>query len=327
LRAKAQAAWNLHELAAGAGLGAFVMFSSAAGVLGSAGQGSYAAANAFLDGLAGYRAARGLPAVSLAWGLWEQASGMTGHLSDADRSRISRGGLAPMTTAQALGLLDAALAAGQPLAVPARIDTAAVRALAAAAGLPPLLRGLAGGPRRRAAAASTISAPALAQRLAGLPPAEQQHVILELVQANVAAVLGHPAPDTVETGRGFLDMGFDSLTAIELRNRVAAATGLRLPATLVFDYPTPAALADHLHSQIAPSPSESVLAELDKLEATLAGYGTDRDVDAQITARLEALLRRRQVGQGGVDAADTDDRDFRSATDDELFDVLDAELG
>ncbi|MGR3939713.1 type I polyketide synthase, partial [Streptomyces sp. BRA346] len=238
LRPKVDAAWNLHELTATTDLSAFVVFSSAAGVFGNPGQGNYAAANAYVDALAQHRRARGLAGTSLAWGLWADSSAMTGALDDADVSRMSRGGVAALSAAEGLELFDAARGAGEALLVPVRLDLAAVRAEAASSGVvAPLMRGLVRVPARRTAEASAASG-ALAQRLAGLGEAEQLDVLLDLVRHQVAAVLGHDSTDTVEPHQSFRDLGFDSLTAVELRNALGAASELRLPATLVFDYPT-----------------------------------------------------------------------------------------
>ncbi|MEU4770407.1 type I polyketide synthase, partial [Actinosynnema sp. NPDC023794] len=226
LRPKVDAAWHLHELTRDLDLSAFVLFSSAAGVLGGAGQGNYAAANAFLDALASHRQVLGLPAVSLAWGQWEQASGLTGHLTEADQRRLERSGIVPMSTEHALALFDSALADGAPAVVPARLDLTA-----------PSLRGLTRRARR-------IADTDLARRLASLSEAEQHTVVLDLVGTHTAVVLGRT--DGVAAHRAFRDLGFDSLTAVELRNRLAAALGVKLPATLTFDHPTPFALATHL---------------------------------------------------------------------------------
>jgi NADPH:quinone reductase-like Zn-dependent oxidoreductase/thioesterase domain-containing protein/short-subunit dehydrogenase/acyl carrier protein len=252
---KAAAAWQLHLATRDADLDEFVLFSSAASVLGGAGQGNYAAANAFLDGLAAHRRAAGLPAQSLAWGLWEPGSVMTAGLGEAGRARITRTGMAALTPAQGLALLDAATATPRPLLLAARIDIGRLRAQAArGTALPPLWQGLAGAPARRpAAAAAGAGAAALPSQLAGLPPAEQDRVLTGLVREHAAAVLGHPGPAAVEPGRAFTELGFDSLTAVELRNRLSTVTALTLPATLIFDYPTPATLARHLQTQIAVS--------------------------------------------------------------------------
>uniref|UniRef100_UPI001304B82D type I polyketide synthase n=1 Tax=Amycolatopsis sp. CA-126428 TaxID=2073158 RepID=UPI001304B82D len=239
LAPKADAAWHLHELTAGLGLAAFVLYSSAAATLGSPGQANYAAANTFLDALAQHRHARGLPATSLAWGLWQATSALTGN---ADQARLARGGITAMPTEDALGLLDASL--GLPHAVPVHLDLAALRRRAAAGALPPVLRGLVPAAPRQAASAPAVSG--LAGRLAGRPEPEQRRLVLDLVRAQVAAVLGHPDPDAVEPASAFKELGFDSLTAVELRNRLGAATGLRLAATVVFDHPNPEALAGHV---------------------------------------------------------------------------------
>ncbi|MFB7636777.1 type I polyketide synthase, partial [Streptomyces sp. NPDC056149] len=228
-------------------LSAFVLFSSAAGVFGGAGQGNYAAANTALDALAQHRRAQGLPGTSLAWGMWEQASGMTGHLDDEDRGRINRGGIGALTSEQGLELFDAALAADQAVLAPLALDLSAIRAGAASAGVPALLRDLVRVPARRAVRAKAAEASEFAGRLAGLAVEEQVRLVLDTVRADVAAVLGHASgANAIDPARPFTEIGFDSLTAVELRNRLSAVTGLRLPATLVFDYPTPTALADFL---------------------------------------------------------------------------------
>ncbi|WP_172387678.1 SDR family NAD(P)-dependent oxidoreductase [Streptomyces sp. MNP-20] len=252
LRPKVDAALNLHELTLGLDLSMFVLFSSVAGVLGLPGQANYAAANAYLDALAQHRAARGLPGVSLAWGLWAEASGMTGHLADADLSRMRRAGLAPLTSAEGLALFDAAVSSAAPLLVPARLDPAAVRAQGA---VPALLRGLVRERVRRAAAATGGPAgPApLGERLAALSAEERAEALLALVREHTATVLAHGEPGGVDPGRTFKELGFDSLTAVELRNRLGTATGLRLRATLVFDYPTPSALAAHIGAALGPA--------------------------------------------------------------------------
>ncbi|MGW5450306.1 type I polyketide synthase, partial [Streptomyces asiaticus] len=250
MRPKVDAAWNLHELTRDLDLTAFVLFSSAAGVFGGPGQGNYAAANAFLDALAQHRRAHGLPGTSLAWGLWADSSGMTGELDEADVSRMSRGGVVALSATEGLELFDAAYRTDEALLVPVRLDLAAMRAEAASTGVvAPLLRGLVRVPARRAAEGAAASG-ALARRLAGLDEAEQLDALLELVRTQVAAVLGHDSLDTVEPHRSFRELGFDSLTAVELRNALGAVSELRLPATLVFDYPTPAVLAEFLRAEV-----------------------------------------------------------------------------
>jgi NAD(P)-dependent dehydrogenase (short-subunit alcohol dehydrogenase family)/acyl carrier protein len=253
-RPKTDAAWNLHELTRDLDLAAFVLFSSGAGVIGNAGQAGYAAANGYLDGLARLRRAEGLTAVSLAWGLWSQASGMTGRLGDAGLGRLARGGLLGLSTAEGLALFDAALGARDAVVVPARFDLAALRSLAAAGELPPVLRGLVRSPRTAARQAAEERAGSFADRLAALSAAERTNTALDLVRRNAAAVLGHSAPDAIGAAQAFRDLGFDSLAAVELRNRLARAAGVRLPATLVFDHPTPARLARRLLEEIVPEP-------------------------------------------------------------------------
>ncbi|WP_318307276.1 type I polyketide synthase [Amycolatopsis solani] len=247
-RAKADAAWNLHELTRD--LGAFVLFSSAAGVLGSPGQANYAAANAFLDALAQRRRADGLPGQSLAWGAWAGDAGMAARLSDADHRRLAAAGLPPLDPAEGLALFDAALTEAEPAVLPMRVDVGALRGRP---GVPALLRGLVPG---GAAPGTSRPASALADRLGGLAEADRARALEELVRTEAGLVLGYAATDTVDGRSAFKDLGFDSLTAVELRNRLDAATGLRLPATLVFDYPTPEALAAHLDRELSGAVAE-----------------------------------------------------------------------
>ncbi|QCX80460.1 Erythronolide synthase, modules 3 and 4 [Streptomyces sp. YIM 121038] len=248
---KVDAVRHLDELTRGIDLDAFIVYSSAAGVFGSAGQGNYAAANAFLDGLMAQRRAAGLPGLSLAWGLWEQAAGMTAHLDDVDQARANRGGVLAITAAEGMELFDAAAAAGQPLLVPIKLDLRGARAGAASGGaVPHLLRGLVRAARQQARAASAGDVE-LSRRLAGLTAAEQEALLLDLVRTQAAVVLGHTGPGGVRPDTAFNEAGFDSLTSVELRNRLREATALKFPATLVFDYPTPVALARYLREELA----------------------------------------------------------------------------
>nr|WP_267886836.1 type I polyketide synthase [Streptomyces variegatus] len=258
LRPKADGAWNLHELTRDAHLTTFVLFSSVAGVMGGAGQANYAAANAFLDALAQLRTASGLPGRSLAWGPWDEAGGMADALTDSDLQRMARSGLHPLSARQGTALFDRAAAVDEPVLVPMHLDLGTPGTVAEAADVPALLRGLVRGPaRRRLAAEESATGSALARGLAGLDPAEQERRLLELVRTHVAAVLGHASADAVETEQAFRDAGFDSLTAVELRNRLTKAAGLRLPATLVFDYPTPLALARMLRDELVGAETET----------------------------------------------------------------------
>ncbi|MEW2380430.1 SDR family NAD(P)-dependent oxidoreductase, partial [Micromonospora sp. NPDC047812] len=244
LRPKVDAALNLHELAGDVEL--FVLYSSVASVIGTAGQANYAAANAFLDGLAAQRRAEGRPATSLSWGLWAQASAMTSQLGETDLARIARGGILPHSVEEGLALFDAACRSDEAHLVPITIDVAAVRAATNAA---PPLHGLARVPRRRQAA-TRPGATALARELAGRSEQEQRGLLLDIVRTQVATVLAQPDVDSVSVAEPFRQLGFDSLMAVELRNRLNTATGLRLPATLTFDYPTPEVLVEFLRGEL-----------------------------------------------------------------------------
>ncbi|NJP44346.1 SDR family NAD(P)-dependent oxidoreductase [Streptomyces sp. PRB2-1] len=247
LRPKVDAAVHLDELTRDADLTAFVLFSSLAGTVGAAGQANYAAANAFVDALARRRATQGRPAVALAWGMWSRLSGLTGRLDDADLARMARSGLVGLSDEDGLALLDASVASGQPALVPAGLDLSALRAAAAATGaLPALFRALVRMPNRRTVEAASAAADTLLDDLAAATESDRPRIVLDVIRSQVAAVLGYAGPSAVDTARPFREIGFDSLTAVEFRNRLSRATGLRLPATLVFDYPTATVLADHL---------------------------------------------------------------------------------
>ncbi len=257
LAPKLDAAWHLHELTRELDLDAFVLFSSVAGTLGGPGQANYAAANAFLDALAAHRRTLGLPAVSMAWGGWEQPSGMTGGLEAADLARVRRAGVGVFSSEQGLRLFDAALAAGEALVAPVRLDLAALRAQARRGATPAILGDLV---RVSAAARPARSAP-LRERLDAASPRARRGVAVEFVRAEIATVLGHSTPEAIDVDRAFKELGFDSLLAVELRNRLKTATGLLLPSTLVFDYPTPAALADQLLARLADDRADAAASE------------------------------------------------------------------
>ncbi|MEV0531644.1 type I polyketide synthase [Kitasatospora sp. NPDC050463] len=232
-------------------LDAFIAYSSVSAVFLGAGTGAYAAANAFMDGLMARRRAAGLPALSLAWGPWAQTDGMGADLDELSRSRMNRrGGAQPLTAAEGMELFDTALHGDRALLVPVKLDLRALRAAATAgAGVPPLLQGLVRPGRQAARSAAAGGGGGLAARLAGLAVAEREAQLLELVRTHVASVLGHAGAANVAAERAFKDAGFDSLTSVELRNRLREATGLNLPATAVFDYPTPLALARYLDGE------------------------------------------------------------------------------
>ncbi|MFJ1967237.1 type I polyketide synthase [Streptomyces sp. NPDC087903] len=305
LRPKVDGAWALHEVTGQLGLqlSAFVLFSSVQGVLGGPGQGNYAAANGFLDGLAHQRRAQGLPATSLAWGLWAEG-GMESVLDDTDRERMARTtGMTALEPEQGLALFDLALSRPSPYAIPARLNPAALRSRPVEE-LPPVLRGLVRRPVRRAAEATASAAAgvSLADRLAALPSLEQEKALVDLVRAEVAAVLG--VTGKVEARRGFKDLGFDSLTAVELRNRLNKATGLRLPATVVFDHPTPVAVAELVRERLFPAQEQAPQAENapaanDTDEwPTEAASAPDIEADLIDDMDVDELVRLAQEGIG-----------------------------
>ncbi len=248
LRPKVDGALNLHELTRTTALAAFVLFSSVSGVLGAPGQGGYAAANAFLDALAAHRVAHGLPALSLGWGLWGEVGGMGGTLSETEVARLAAGGIVPLSTSDALDLFDHALSVRQPAVVPVKLDLPALRGLDR---IPKTLQELTGRPTRRVAAgAASAAVDSFAARLLALPEADRGDAVLDLVRGHAATVLGYSGAHEIDLSAQFQSLGFDSLTAIELRNGLGAATGHRLPATLIFDHPTPLALARHLLAEL-----------------------------------------------------------------------------
>ncbi|MEU1400354.1 type I polyketide synthase [Micromonospora zamorensis] len=325
LAAKADAARNLHQLTQDRDLTAFVLFSSSAGSFGGPGQGNYAAANAYLDALARHRRHHGLAAISLAWGPWAVGGGMAGQLSDADISRMTSFGITPFTAETGLAAFDAAVGAGTPVVLPIGLQPG----VAAGNGpVPPLLRNLVRRPARRVAENSADAAEpgaALKRRLVGAAPADRPQILLEMVQTQVAAVLGHASADAIQPDRGLVECGLDSLAAVDLRNRLAAAAGLRLPATIVFDQPTPAALARYLQDELLDEHAASalsVLGELDRLEAGLAAVSADDPDRSKVAARLHSLL---DAWAGANPAHDSGA--LHGATAEELFDLLDDELG
>ncbi|MCQ9134480.1 SDR family NAD(P)-dependent oxidoreductase [Streptomyces hilarionis] len=317
------AAWNLHELTRGLDLSAFVLFSSMSGLIGPAGQANYAAGNAYLDALAQFRRAQGLPGVSLAWGMWAERSTMTEHLTDVDLARLARLGVTLSSSEQGVALLDAALGLDEPVLVPVALDLAAIRAQAE---VPPILRRLAGrgaGPRR------TRPAPAgarlAADRLAGLPEDGRYAFLLDLVRSRMAEVLDYPKGREIEPDRAFSELGVDSVSAVELRNRLGAETGLRLAQTLVFDHPTAAAVARELVRELAaqaPAPTGSVLAHLERIEVALTEDTVTGEEGDEITERVEGLLVRLRALRDSAGRGDTR-LDVTAATDEELFQFLD----
>ncbi|MEU4618153.1 type I polyketide synthase [Streptomyces umbrinus] len=343
LRPKADAAWNLHELTLEMPLSAFVLYSSAAATLGSAGQSGYAAANAYLDALAVWRRAEGLAAVSLAWGPWD--SGMAETLNSVDSARLRRIGIAPLLPAEGLAALDAAVGGDTAMILPMRVDPTALGDRSTRDRIPEVLRSLAAPARATALTSGTNAAngvnepdprlqdtPTLAERLAGTSRSERTAVLADVLRTDIAAVLGHGDTAAIVFDRSFRELGFDSLSAVELRNRLTAATGLRLPATVVFDHPTPQALAAHLVREM-PGSETAVLDTLDRLHDQLddaLGAAADDDLRTRVTRRLESLLatltENEQPGladSGPAAAAEAVGDRLRTASDDELFALLD----
>ncbi|MER5217482.1 type I polyketide synthase [Streptomyces sp. NPDC002838] len=285
LRAKAGGAVNLHELTQGRPLSAFIVFSALAGTLGTAGQANYAAANGFLDGLAAQRAAAGLPGTSLCWGWWEQTSGMTEDLDETDLARVRRLGVAPMSTPEALAAFDAARTLGTAVVIPARLNLPALRNTAGDE-LPLLLRGLVDGGRAHPAREGAAGVRGLPATLATLPLEQAEPVVLDWVRDQVAVVLGYPTGADVDADLSFTHLGFDSLTSVELCNRLASRTGLRLASTLVFSYPTPRELGGHLLGLLRPAPRAHLAGDED-IRDVLRTVPIDRLRDSGI---LEQLL-------------------------------------
>ncbi|TVL91777.1 polyketide synthase [Streptomyces sp. SAJ15] len=338
---KADAARHLHELTRDLDLSAFVLFSGIAGTLGDAGQGNYAAANAYLDALAEQRRADGLPATSVAWGRWGDTGLAAGG---AIGERLDRGGVPAMAPDSAIRALQQALDHADTVVAVADIQWdrfaygyTAVRPSPFIGDLPEVRRLAEAAPAGGGEAGATADpAQALRQKLAGMSQAEQSLVVLELVRTNAAAALGHPSTDEVGAGRAFKELGFDSLIALELRNRLGAATGQKLPATLVFDYPTPAALAEYLRAEITQDGGAAAaapgVAELEKLESALSVIdpaAEDDETRADIAARLQALLARWDAPRASVaeSTGETVTEKLQEATPDEVFDFIEKELG
>jgi acyl transferase domain-containing protein/acyl carrier protein len=326
LAAKAGGAAVLDELTAGLDLDAFVVFSSGAATWGSRALGGYAAANAFLDGLVQARRARGLAGTSVAWGLWGG-----GGMGDGEAgTQLERMGVRVMDSGLAVRALGDVLAAGESNLTVADVDWARFAPVFTVHRSSPLLADLPEAAQALAAVDDGTNAAsagtALTGRLAGLAKVEQNRVLTDLVRAEAAAVLGHSSAEGVEAGRAFQDLGFDSVTAVELRNKLGTATGLKLRATLIFDYPNAAALAKYLLAEIVCPPTNylSVLEEIERLGSFLSSISENGDERSEIMARLEALTR-------GFRIADADelqaDEELETATDDEIFELVERELG
>ncbi|MFH8371872.1 type I polyketide synthase, partial [Streptomyces sp. NPDC018031] len=334
LRPKVDAVENLHRLTAGNGLAAFVLFSSVSGLLGGAGQANYAAANTFLDALAHHRRATGEHAVSLAWGLWEETSGMTGAMGRGDLARGGRTGIVAMSTEHSLALFDAALAGDEALLAPVRLDLAGLRARSTTEPVPPMLRGLVR-TARRAEPGSGGSTPGgtaavpWSQRIVRIPADEREQALLDLVRGHVATVLGHGTPHAVDADTGFLEQGLDSLMAVELRNRLTAELDLRLPATLVFDYPSPLALARHALAELLPDPAtapgpDGPAPDEARIRRAFAAIPLEKLTELGVMddlLRLAGLTGRPAAGPTAPDAAPHDPADGPGAALDHIDDM------
>ncbi|MEU6314739.1 SDR family NAD(P)-dependent oxidoreductase [Streptomyces sp. NPDC047014] len=276
LRPKVTGALNLHELTRDLGLSAFVLFSSMAGTMGAPGQGNYAAANVILDGLAAHRRAQGLPGLSLAWGFWQQRSEMSGHLDERDLERMSRGGVVPMTSEEGLAVFDIACRTDRAQLAPIKLNPAA---LAGTSGrVVPIMRPLVPAPARRAGRrAADTEGGSLRERLVPLTGTERTRTLLQLVRSHVATVLGHADPDTVGSATQFRELGFDSLTAVEFRNRLTNVVGFRLPVTVVFDHPTPAELAGYIAGELLGDLDEPAAATAPAAPARTPAAARDAD--------------------------------------------------
>ncbi|MGW1306854.1 type I polyketide synthase, partial [Streptomyces sp. NPDC002514] len=305
---KVDAVRHLDELTRGTNLDAFVVFSSVAGVIGGGGQGNYAAANAYLDAAMAHRRGAGLPGLSLAWGLWERSTGMAAHLSTVDHARAGRGGVLEMTRAEGLAMFDIGLRTDRALLVPIKLDLEAMRADVADGGtLPHLLRGLVRVARPAARAAASTEGDGLVRRLAGLAPAEQEAVLVDVVRGQVAVVLGHAGPEAVRADTAFTDAGFDSLTSVELRNKLRETTGLKLPATMVFDHPTPLVLARHLRAELLPDGAAKAHdMDEERLRHALASIPLARLREAGL---MDALAELAALGEPDVAAVGVDEAD------------------
>ncbi|MFF3229125.1 SDR family NAD(P)-dependent oxidoreductase, partial [Nocardia suismassiliense] len=319
LRPKADAAWYLHELTKDRPLSAFVLFSSLAGVAGGGGQGNYAAANSVLGALAAQRKAQGLPAISLAWGLWDL--GMGEGLTDQGSKRMARIGVGALAPAQGLAMMDAALRLDTDVVVLAKFERTALES--AGAMIPPLLRSLTGG-----TAKAGRDAGALRRQLANMSPDQQHGVVLKVVRTAAATILGHGSADEIEHDRAFNELGFDSLTSVEFRNALNGATGLQLSATMAFDYPTPTALAKHIVDSMGIEKVDNtslLIKDIDRLGASVSTMLTDERERIKVIKHLEVLIDRWRDSDGLIEENGRI-TDYSDASDDELFAALDDEL-
>ncbi|WP_067848329.1 type I polyketide synthase [Nocardia lijiangensis] len=326
LSPKVDAAWNLHELTRDLDLRAFVLYSSSAATFGAPGQGNYAAGNAFLEGLARYRHGLGLPATALAWGLWEQDSGMTGHLQASDVQRIARQGMALMRGRNGLEMLDETLAQRRITVLPMQLDLSVLRTFEAA-DIPPILRSLM--PASRRSVMRTAGAPAWLDQLGAAEQSQRKALLDELVLAEISTLLGHSDPASVTMSASFAELGFDSLSAVDLRNRLKARTGINLSTTLVFDYPSPLELSDYLSALILDSGSpleEAELTAIEELIGTLEKSISSTRGKEYAQGKLKQILAQWSDSALEFDVTQVADM-IQQSTADELFSFVDQQLG
>jgi pimaricinolide synthase PimS1 len=295
LAPKVDGAWHLHELTRDLDLSFFAVFSSLSGVMGAPGQANYAAANAFVDGLMVQRRRAGLTGVSMVWGPWQSSAGMTAALTEADLARMARSGMPALSVEQGLALFDRGLDAGRGVVALTRLDLGAVRALPE---VPFLLRGLVGAVRRTAERRESLD---FASQVSTASAAERRELVLAEVLANVASVLGYGSHAGIDGAQAFRDLGFDSLTSVELRNRLGVVTGLELSATLVFDYPTPARLSEHLSSRLGPEDDPD-----EEIKRVLATVSPARLREAGLLTKVLALVPGYAEPAVEVDTIETD---------------------
>ncbi len=328
LKVNMDGAWHLHELTREHDLESFVLFSSAAGVIGAAGRADHSAASTFLDALAVHRRAQGHPAVSMAWdGGWGHAAGLPGSQHELEQVRMRRDGIAPISLNEGLQLLDAGWTDPDPLIVPIRLENAVLRARAQAAELPPILADLIRASRSQQA--QRERAP-LSERLQGVPLEERRRIVLQLVRSEVAAVLGYSSPNAIDVRRALKDLGFDSLLAVELRNRLNTATNTQLPATLAFEHPTPEAMASYLLEEIYVPRREPMAVkgvDLEELQLTLSAITAEQARRFGVVERLRNILSTWEAADEPSDGERSVNDDLDSATDDEMFELIDRELG
>ncbi|GAB3832946.1 hypothetical protein GCM10027610_025990 [Dactylosporangium cerinum] len=323
LRPKVNGAWNLHELTQDLPLSMFTLFSSAAGTFGNAGQGNYAAASTFLDALAHHRRARGLTALSLAWGLWADRDGMAGDLDDTDTGRFERSGMLPLSREEGLALFDEAHARDLPVVAPLRVNVQLFRH--ATDNAPHLLRQLIGESGKRPETKRALAGGGLStgKRLRALPKAERDQLLADLVRSHTAVVLGMRSAESLPGHLAFAELGLDSLTAVELRNRLSQDLDVALPASLLFDHPTFEALTEFLGAKIAPdelTEIDIIESDLNALDGRLALLAPGADDRKRIFERLNALAKK-------WGPLEVDDIDLDIASNEDLFDLVDREFG